>query len=193
MGVIVLLKQLSLCYKSISWKRFKELTFNDGELTDIELERIITFSVYYGNICCRISHANKLITFYDNNLESEIFCNSIVELNGLLIKIKNANKDNNANDNIQRHNVFNQIRNQISAEHGKIQNRLEKIKRTQRNEILIKRQEERKKNQEKEKEKQIQKIIEEKEKDKVKESKNNQMQNQQNKEEKKKKQIDAKK
>merc|ERR1712154_151787 len=92
----------------------------------------------------------------------------------------NANKDNNANDNIQRHNVFNQIRNQISAEHGKIQNRLEKIKRTQRNEILIKRQEERKKNQEKEK-------------DKVKESKNNQMQNQQNKEEKKKKQIDAKK
>jgi len=193
MGVIVLLKQLSLCYKSISWQRFKELTFNDGELTDIELERIITFSVYYGNICCRISHANKLITFYDNNLESEIFCNSIVELNGLLIKIKNANKDNNANDNIQRHNVFNQIRNQISAEHGKIQNRLEKIKRTQRNEILIKRQEERKKNQEKEKEKQIQKIIEEKEKDKVKESKNNQMQNQQNKEEKKKKQIDAKK
>merc|ERR1712125_32544 len=63
MGVIVLLRQLASCYKSISWKRFKELTFSDDQLSDIELERIIAFSVYYGDVCCRISHASKLITF----------------------------------------------------------------------------------------------------------------------------------
>merc|ERR1712228_514092 len=133
MGVIVLLKQLALCYKSISWKRFKQLTFSD-----IELERIIAFSVYYGNVCCRISHSNKLITFSDNNLESKMFCDSIVELNAMLIRIKDEHQSIDKNHhNIQRQNVFNQIRNQISLEHDKIQNRLKQIRRTRTNQIKI--------------------------------------------------------
>merc|ERR1712228_810592 len=160
MGVIVLLKQLALCYKSISWKRFKQLTFSDNQLSDIELERIIAFSVYYGNVCCRISHSNKLITFSDNNLESKMFCDSIVELNAMLIRIKDEHQSIDKNHhNIQRQNVFNQI-----------QNRLKQIRRTRTNQIKIKRQEEKQKEAKLKKEKQIQKVKEQKEKEKVKES-----------------------
>merc|ERR1712157_689841 len=144
LGVTVLLKQLASCYKSISWKRFKELIFSDDQLTDIELERIIAFSVYYGNVCCRISHAHKLISFTDNNVESTMFCDSMVELNALLVRIKDEYSSVDADDQsdrIQRQNVFHQIRNQISTEHDKIQNRLAKIRRTRTNQIIKKRKE----------------------------------------------------
>eukprot|EP00488_Nonionellina_sp_1-RS-2012_P004434 TRINITY_DN99_c0_g1_i1.p1 TRINITY_DN99_c0_g1~~TRINITY_DN99_c0_g1_i1.p1 ORF type:complete len:175 (-),score=23.06 TRINITY_DN99_c0_g1_i1:199-723(-) len=133
MGVIVLLRQLSFCYKSISWHRFKELTFDCEKLSEIDLERIITFSVFYGDICCRISHSDKLITFYDDTLESDTFCKSMIELNDILLCIKNdIDIDIDTDTDIQRQNVFDQIRTQIPLEHDKIQKRLNAIKWTQR-------------------------------------------------------------
>merc|ERR1712113_1377299 len=172
-GVVVLLKQLASCYESISWKRFKELTFSDDQLTDIELERIIAFSVYYGDVCCRISHANKLITFNDNSLESTMFCNSIVELNALLIRIKdeyNSKAVDDSSRSAQRQNVFNLIRTQMPAEHAKTQNRLRRARQTRTNQIKNKRQEEKKKADKIKQEEQIKKVKEQKEKEKVKES-----------------------
>merc|ERR1712154_460765 len=165
LGVAVLLKQLASCYKSISWKRFKQLTFSDDQLTDIQLERIIAFSVYYGNVCCRISHSNKLLTFNDNNVESTMFCESIVELNAMLVRIKDEHTSIDTNHHgVQRQNVFNQIRNQISLEHDKITTRLSRIRRTRTNQIIIKRHEEKKKDEEIKKKKQAQKVKEKKEK-----------------------------
>merc|ERR1712228_791532 len=147
-----------------------------------------------GNVCCRISHSNKLITFSDNNLESKMFCDSIVELNAMLIRIKDEHQSIDKNHhNIQRQNVFNQIRNQISLEHDKIQNRLKQIRRTRTNQIKIKRQEEKQKEAKLKKEKQIQKVKEQKEKEKVKESQKTIIQKQQNKEEQQKIITDAKK
>merc|ERR1712154_97326 len=193
LGVAVLLKQLASCYKSISWKRFKQLTFSDDQLTDIQLERIIAFSVYYGNVCCRISHSNRLLTFNDNNVESTMFCESIVELNAMLVRIKDEHTSIDTNHHsVQRQNVFNQIRNQISLEHDKITTRLSRIRRTRTNQIIIKRHEEKKKDEEIKKKKQAQKVKEQKEKEKVKESQKTIIEKQKNTEENEKKKTDAK-
>jgi len=127
-GVTMLLKQLSVCYKAISWDRLSELTFPKNELSDIELERIITNSVYYDSTGCTISHSQRLISFHDNNLESDILSDSIVELNRSLMDIKRT-KNLYVPDPVQRQNVYDTIRNQVAAEHKRIDYRLIQIQR----------------------------------------------------------------
>eukprot|EP00483_Globobulimina_turgida_P002163 UN02165 len=166
MAVIVLLKQLSLCYKSISWQRFKQLIAPFGaDLSDIELQQIITFSIYYGHtICCQLSHSKNEILFInnDNNLECDLFVNSIIELNNCLLPLV-ANNTNNTN----RNNVFNQIRFSIISEHDLISNRLLTIRHRQRRGIEIKRRQERVLALKKEKEEEIKKVIQQSEVKKV--------------------------
>jgi len=122
-GVAMLLRQLSVCYKSISWDRLSALTFPKDELSDIELERIITSSVYYDSTGCTISHSLRLVSFHENHLESELVSDSMVTLNRSLLAIKRS-KSLFVEDPSQRQNVYNTIRNAVTAEHKRIDHRL---------------------------------------------------------------------
>jgi len=141
-GVTMLLRQLAVCYKSISWDRFSQLTFPKHELSDIELERIITNSVYYDSTGCTISHSARLISFYDNNLESDILSESIVELNRSLMEIKRTKNLYGpplyAPDPEQRKNVYHTIRDRMVAEHKRFDRRRWEIEAQKRQEAEVK-------------------------------------------------------
>ena len=171
-GVTMLLKQLSVCYKSISWERLSQLTFPKEQLGDIELERIITYSVYYDGTKCTISHSKKLVSFHDKNLESEILSDSIVELNRSLMNIKRT-KNLDVTDPMQRKNVYNTIRNQVVNEHKRIDYRLwkgqqqrvaERVAREEKERMRKKKIEEEKRAREAKKKEEIRTVMESKKK-----------------------------